>query len=134
MSILTASGLSKWFGPNELFSGISLAVPQRARIGLVGINGIGKTTLLRILAGKEESSAGGVRLARGAQIGYLPQRPERFALGGRVAWVTPAKAPHGRSQGVGIAFENDDKSKAVRDAIEAALGDLLRSGRGTQTL
>jgi type IV pilus assembly protein PilZ len=64
----------------------------------------------------------------------LPQRPERFALGGRVAWVTPAKAPHGRSQGVGIAFENDDKSKAVRDAIEAALGDLLRSGRGTQTL
>lgn len=63
----------------------------------------------------------------------LPERPERFALGGRVAWVTPPKAPYGRSQGVGIAFQDDDKSKAVRDAISAVLGDLLNSGRGTQT-
>ena len=63
----------------------------------------------------------------------LPERPERFAIGGRVAWVTPAKAPHGRSQGVGVAFEADDKSKAVRAIIEAALGDMLTSGRGTQT-
>ena len=75
MSILTANGLSKWFGPNELFSAISVAIPQHARIGLVGINGIGKTTLLRILAGEEESSSGEVRLAKGTQIGYLPQRP-----------------------------------------------------------
>ncbi len=63
----------------------------------------------------------------------LPQRPELFALGGRVAWITPAKAPYGRSQGVGIAFEDDDKSKAVREAVAGILGDLLHSGRGTQT-
>ena len=63
----------------------------------------------------------------------LPQRSERFAIGGRVAWITPAQAPHGRSQGVGVAFEADDKSKAVRANIEAILGDLLNSGRGTQT-
>ncbi len=63
----------------------------------------------------------------------LPERPERFAIGGRVAWVTPVNAPHGRSQGVGVAFEADDKSKAVRAIIENTLGDMLTSGRGTQT-
>ena len=63
----------------------------------------------------------------------LPERPERFAIGGRVAWVTPAHAQHGRRQGVGVAFEVDDKSKAVRAIIEDTLGDLLTSGRGTQT-
>jgi type IV pilus assembly protein PilZ len=50
-----------------------------------------------------------------------------------VAWVTPAQAQHGRSQGVGVAFEDDDKSKAVRAIIEATLGGMLTSGRGTQT-
>ena len=63
----------------------------------------------------------------------LPGREERFAIGGRVAWVTPANAQHGRSQGVGVAFEADDKSKAVRTIIEDMLGNMLTSGRGTQT-
>ena len=63
----------------------------------------------------------------------LPGREERFAIGGRVAWVTPANAQHGRSQGVGVAFETDDKSKAVRAIIEDMLGSMLTSGRGTQT-
>jgi len=52
---------------------VSLSIPHRARIGLVGANGIGKTTLLRILAGEEESSSGVVNHARSARIGYLPQ-------------------------------------------------------------
>jgi type IV pilus assembly protein PilZ len=47
--------------------------------------------------------------------------------------VTPANAQHGRSQGVGVAFEADDKSKAVRAIIEDMLGNMLTSGRGTQT-
>ena len=63
----------------------------------------------------------------------LPGREERFAIGGRVAWVTPANAQHGRSQGVGVAFEDDEKSKAVRAIIVAMLGNMLTSGRGTQT-
>ncbi len=63
----------------------------------------------------------------------LPERVERFAIGGRVAWVTPPDAQHGRSQGVGVAFEDDDRSLAVRATIEATLGDLLTSGIGTQT-
>ena len=73
MPLLSAQNLSKSFGPVDLFTSVSLSIPHRARIGLVGANGIGKTTLLRILAGEEESSGGVVNHARSARIGYLPQ-------------------------------------------------------------
>jgi ATP-binding cassette subfamily F protein 3 len=73
MSILTAFNLAKSFGPDDIFSGISLSIPRGARIAIVGPNGIGKTTLLRILVGLEEPSEGVVSRARGLTIGYLPQ-------------------------------------------------------------
>ncbi|MFU8771177.1 MAG: ATP-binding cassette domain-containing protein, partial [Anaerolineales bacterium] len=73
MSLLTASDLSKSFGADDIFSGLSLSVPNQARIALVGANGIGKTTLLRILIGLDEPSSGSVHRARGLTIGYLPQ-------------------------------------------------------------
>lgn len=73
MSLITVSGLSKSYGALDLFSELSFAIPPRARIGLVGANGVGKTTLLRILLGLEEPSAGSVQRARGLRIGYLPQ-------------------------------------------------------------
>lgn len=75
MSLLSAAGVSKWFGNNDIFRDLSFAIPYRARIGLVGPNGVGKTTLMRILLGLEDASAGELRLAKGAQLGYLPQRP-----------------------------------------------------------
>ncbi len=73
MSLLTASNLGKAFGPDDIFTGVSLSVEQRARIGLVGPNGIGKTTLLRILAGQDESFEGQVFRARDLHSAYLPQ-------------------------------------------------------------
>jgi ATP-binding cassette subfamily F protein 3 len=73
MSLLSAINLAKSFGPNDIFKDISLSIPHRARIGLVGPNGVGKTTLLRILMGLEEPSAGQVQSARGVRLGYLPQ-------------------------------------------------------------
>jgi ATP-binding cassette subfamily F protein 3 len=73
MSLLTAHNLSKSFGPVDIFSDLTLSVSQHARIGLVGPNGVGKTTLLRILLGLEDPTGGSVQTARGATLGYLPQ-------------------------------------------------------------
>ncbi len=76
MSLLTVTNLSKSFGAVDLFHDISFAIPAGARLALIGPNGCGKTTLLRILLGVEEPSAGVVRRAKGLRIGYLPQEAE----------------------------------------------------------
>ena len=75
MPLLTTTGLGKSFGPVDIFKDITLSIPHRARIGLVGVNGVGKTTLLRILVGLEEATEGSVGVAKGTRVGYLPQRP-----------------------------------------------------------
>jgi ATP-binding cassette subfamily F protein 3 len=66
-----------------LFSGVSFAIPKGSRLALVGPNGCGKTTLLRILVGLEEPSSGKISRAKGIRIGYLPQEAE-FDLEGTV--------------------------------------------------
>jgi len=73
MSLITAVNLAKSFGANDIFSGISLSIPHHARIAIIGPNGIGKTTLLRILSKEEEPSAGEVNKARNLSIGHLAQ-------------------------------------------------------------
>ena len=73
MPLITTIDLGKSYGPVDIFSHLSLSIPHRARIGLVGSNGVGKTTLLRILLGMEEPSAGEVQRSRGLRVGYLPQ-------------------------------------------------------------
>lgn len=73
MALLAASSLSKSFGPIDLFHGITLSVPHSARIAIVGPNGVGKSTLLRILLGLEEASGGTIQHARNIKTGYLPQ-------------------------------------------------------------
>lgn len=73
MPVLTAQSLAKSYGSLDLFSDITFSVPNRARIGLVGANGIGKTTLLRILVGEEDASEGTIHRAHGTRLGYLPQ-------------------------------------------------------------
>ncbi len=64
----------------------------------------------------------------------LPDDPQRYPVAGKVAWVTPAKASGGRTQGVGIMFPNDEKTRALRLKIEEILGTLLVSERPTQTI
>lgn len=73
MTILTCTNVGQSFGNFDLFSGISVSIANDAKIGLVGPNGIGKTTLLRILSGLAAPSTGAVHFARGARMGYLRQ-------------------------------------------------------------
>jgi len=73
MSLMKVTNLAKSYGAHDVFEGVSIAVSHQARIALVGPNGIGKTTLLRLLAGLEKPDQGQVQSARGLRIGYLPQ-------------------------------------------------------------
>jgi ATP-binding cassette subfamily F protein 3 len=80
MSMLTLNSLSFAFGDYDVFLGISASVPNDGKVGLVGPNGVGKTTLLRVIAGLAQPSTGSVTLARGTRIGYLRQEAvEAFA-------------------------------------------------------
>jgi ATP-binding cassette subfamily F protein 3 len=73
MSLISAIDLGKSYGARDIFTHITLSVPRHGRAALVGANGVGKTTLLRILLGLEEPSAGRVERAKGLRVGYLPQ-------------------------------------------------------------
>jgi len=64
----------------------------------------------------------------------LPDDPQRYPVAGRVAWVTPARAAGNRTQGVGIQFPKDEKSRQLRQKIEEILGSSLGSDRATQTI
>jgi type IV pilus assembly protein PilZ len=64
----------------------------------------------------------------------LPEDPQRYPVAGKVAWITPAKAAGNRTQGIGIRFPSDEKSKLLKVKIEQLLGAHLGSDRPTQTL
>ena len=64
----------------------------------------------------------------------LPDDPQRYPVAGRVAWVTPARAGGNRTQGVGIQFPKDEKSRQLKLKIEELLGTALGSERPTQTI
>ncbi|HNV58957.1 MAG TPA: pilus assembly protein PilZ [Rhodoferax sp.] len=64
----------------------------------------------------------------------LPEDMQRYPVAGKVAWVTPAKAAGGRTQGVGITFPKDEKSRALKLKIEEILGAHMASDRPTQTI
>ena len=74
MSLITTVGLSKSYGSIDIFTGLNLTIPPGSRIALVGENGIGKTTLLNLLADIESPSEGKIKKANQLQIGYLPQK------------------------------------------------------------
>jgi ATP-binding cassette subfamily F protein 3 len=73
MSLVNASGLALAFGPDVLFEDASFSLGPRDRVGLIGPNGTGKSTLLKILAGQVIPDAGTLTWSRGARAGYLPQ-------------------------------------------------------------
>lgn len=64
----------------------------------------------------------------------LPEDPQRYPVAGKVAWVTPAKASNSRTQGIGISFPKDEKSRVLKLKIEEILGGHLASDRPTQTI
>ncbi len=64
----------------------------------------------------------------------LPDDPQRYPVAGKVAWITPANASGGRTQGVGVRFPNDEKTRLLKLKIEELLGTQLQSAKPTQTI
>ena len=64
----------------------------------------------------------------------LPDDPQRYPIAGKVGWITPARAASNRTQGVGVRFPGDDKSRMLKNKIEEILGSHLGSDRPTQAI
>lgn len=63
----------------------------------------------------------------------LPEDNQRYPVAGKVAWITPPNASGGRTQGVGVRFPNDDKTRLIKLRIEEILGTSISSSKPTQT-
>jgi ATP-binding cassette subfamily F protein 3 len=109
--VLTVSGLSKRFGGQVVLNAVNWFVPARGRVALVGANGSGKSTFLRIIAGEQEADSGTISLPRGATVGYLAQ--EVFGLGERAVL-----------QETLAAFENLHEIEAECRRLEEALAHV----------
>ena len=124
MSLIAATSLAKSFGAEEIFREVTFSVARGARFALVGPNGIGKTTLLRILMGLEPPSAGKVTRAKSLRLGYLPQEAD-FQLEGTI-WeaCTAVFEDLIRRQADLQKLEQDMSHPRSRDAALAKYGTL----------
>jgi ATP-binding cassette ChvD family protein len=132
--ILTVVNLGKAYNKREVFKNMTLAFFPGAKIGVIGGNGTGKSTLLRILAGVDKDFVGEVRPAAGVTIGFVPQEPRldesKDVRGNVEEAVAPLRALLQRSEELGAKFgeslsdEEMEKVQAefdrVQDAINAA--------------
>ena len=85
MNILNIEHISKNFGEKLIFDDVSYGIHEGDKIGIVGINGTGKTTFLKMIAGLEEPDNGQIIRQNGLRITYLPQNPE-FPRG-QMYWI-----------------------------------------------
>uniref|UniRef100_UPI00109CB8D8 ABC-F family ATP-binding cassette domain-containing protein n=1 Tax=Auritidibacter ignavus TaxID=678932 RepID=UPI00109CB8D8 len=108
---LSAEGLTKSYGTQEVFTGVDLAIDQGSRVVILGFNGAGKTTLLKLLAGLEQPDAGRVVPGHGLRLGYYAQEHETLDVNRTV-------------------LENMQRSSLHLDdtAVRTVLGSFLFSG------
>ena len=124
MSLAVLENMSLGFGGRTLFSDLNLRIGEEDRIGVVGRNGSGKSSLLKIIAGQQEPENGVVRLSGNIRIGYLPQ--ELGAVSGRglldfVLESVPGKADLERS----LERVQADLEAADEEAEQLALSEKL---------
>src|ERR1043165_9649381 len=150
--MIQLTGAGKRYGPKILFDNVDWLVTPNDRIGIVGANGTGKSSILKVLAGIEGLDSGSVSTQKGISVGYLPQEglslsgrsvfaecmtvfaglraleEEQEALTRRMAELEPASAEYGQ---VADRFHRAESEFRARDgyAVEAQVGAVL-SGLG----
>ncbi len=115
MSLVIVEDLELAFGGRSIISGLDMRIGEEDRIGLVGRNGSGKSSLLRILAGEQEADGGTVRSARGVRVGYLPQ--EIDVAGGRTLIESVVSSVPGRDE-LEQALEGVEEALAGADQVD----------------
>jgi ABC transport system ATP-binding/permease protein len=93
MNLLSIDNLAKNYGMRVLFEKVSFGIDEGDKIGLIGVNGTGKSTFLKVLAGIEPADAGKVTLGSRVQVGYLPQNPQFDAAATVLAQVFRGSSP-----------------------------------------
>ena len=132
--MLTVSDLSKSFNIQTLFEKITFSINPGERVGLSGPNGCGKTTLLRILAGREEATSGSVHHPTHLRIGYLPQG---FELEGGLSIAQAigssagdAAALEGELAEAAQALAHDPQNKKLSDRYDRLLQQVHSANPG----
>lgn len=115
--VMTIKGLSKGFGDRVLFEGVSLEVAGGERIALIGDNGTGKSTLLKIILGEETPDSGKLRMGPTVKTGYLPQQvhfdhPERNLVDTMI-YDLDCSAQNARNRLGAFKFRGEDVFKPV---------------------
>ena len=113
MSLLVAENVTRSFGTLDVLKNVSFRLDADARVGLVGANGQGKTTLLRLLAGEDEPTEGTLQRRGGLRIGYLPQDP-------------PAPAATTVHEAMLAVFDDLRRLEADLHALAERMGDSPR--------
>jgi ATP-binding cassette subfamily F protein uup len=139
VTLLHAAGLGLAFGSRTVFDGLTFTIDEDERIGLVGVNGSGKSSLMRMLARAAEPDRGEIQLRRGATVTYLPQEPA-FPEGATVASElevarAPLRAALDRHAALSaqLEAERDDTAHARLLAELAALSDRIEHLGGWDT-
>ena len=117
MIILSAQHIAKSFGVNAVLRDVSMTVQQGDRIGLVGVNGCGKSTLMRILAGLDAQDGGEISLVRGLRVGYLAQ--QNMVTSGETVWNELQKVYE-------QVFTMEKKLRELEDEMAHAHTDVQR--------
>jgi len=132
MSIVTLQDIGMYYGAQDVFEGVSLNVAHGDKIGLVGPNGEGKTTLLRIVLGQLEPTSGTVQRSRGLAMAYLPQMPtlasERTLLEEMLSVFDALRAQQAKLLSLADELSQRPHDTALLDAYARAEERFERAG------
>ena len=131
MILLTAQNISKTYMERKVLDNVSFYLNEGDKVGIIGINGTGKSTLLRILAGAEEADSGEVIRTNGIRISYLPQIPEFGSSGSVLSQVLshlPADLKEAKEYEAKSVLAKLGISDCERDISTLSGGEKRRAG------
>ena len=129
MNILNAEKISKTYGEKELFDCITLGVNDGDKIGVIGVNGTGKSTFLKIIAGIEFPDEGKIVKGRNVTIEYLPQTPTFLENDTIISYVIRGKKNSSEAQAKSIlnrlGITDCDADNVLISASQSVIPSLL---------